>query len=235
MAWVVLRSSHTTFVKETQDFGVALVTAGGRDVRLALWQRRDHDDRHADARRHARLRAVGAGRRAGHQRSVQLGRHGDAPERPLRVPAGVRRWRAAVLRLGVHPLHRCRRLRAGQHRHAERRGVPGRPAAAAGEAVPARRDQPGGLGHLRRQLPHPGAELGRPDRMPRGARQGGTAYAAPGAALWPGRGAPGDHAPRSTAPSASPATCCDASRRASTASSTISRTTTSATCRSASR
>ena len=29
MAWVVLRSSHTTFVKETQDFGVALVTAEG--------------------------------------------------------------------------------------------------------------------------------------------------------------------------------------------------------------
>ena len=24
MAWVVLRSSHTTFVKETQDFAVAL-------------------------------------------------------------------------------------------------------------------------------------------------------------------------------------------------------------------
>ncbi len=29
MAWVVLRSSHTTFVKETQDFGVALVTEAG--------------------------------------------------------------------------------------------------------------------------------------------------------------------------------------------------------------
>src|SRR5215207_468536 len=29
MAWVVLRSSHTTFVKETQDFGVALVTQEG--------------------------------------------------------------------------------------------------------------------------------------------------------------------------------------------------------------
>jgi N-methylhydantoinase B len=29
MAWIVLRSSHTTFVKETQDFGVALVTSEG--------------------------------------------------------------------------------------------------------------------------------------------------------------------------------------------------------------
>ena len=29
MAWIVLRSSHTTFVKETQDFGVALVTREG--------------------------------------------------------------------------------------------------------------------------------------------------------------------------------------------------------------
>ena len=29
MAWVVLRSSHTTFVKETQDFAVALVTEAG--------------------------------------------------------------------------------------------------------------------------------------------------------------------------------------------------------------
>jgi N-methylhydantoinase B len=29
MAWVVLRSSHTTFVKETQDFAVALVTPQG--------------------------------------------------------------------------------------------------------------------------------------------------------------------------------------------------------------
>ena len=29
MAWVVLRSSHTTFVKETQDFAVALVTEEG--------------------------------------------------------------------------------------------------------------------------------------------------------------------------------------------------------------
>ena len=29
MAWVVLRSSHTTFVKETQDFAVALVTPEG--------------------------------------------------------------------------------------------------------------------------------------------------------------------------------------------------------------
>lgn len=29
MAWVVLRSSHTTFVKETQDFAVALVTNAG--------------------------------------------------------------------------------------------------------------------------------------------------------------------------------------------------------------
>jgi N-methylhydantoinase B len=29
MAWVVLRSSHTTFVKETQDFAVALVTEQG--------------------------------------------------------------------------------------------------------------------------------------------------------------------------------------------------------------
>ena len=60
MAWVVLRSSHTTFVKETQDFAVALVTDGGRDVRLALWQRRDHDDRHADARRHARRSRSGS-------------------------------------------------------------------------------------------------------------------------------------------------------------------------------
>src|SRR5260221_6899541 len=29
MAWIVLRSSHTTFVKETQDFAVALVTPEG--------------------------------------------------------------------------------------------------------------------------------------------------------------------------------------------------------------
>ena len=29
MAWILLRSSHTTFVKETQDFGVALVTPEG--------------------------------------------------------------------------------------------------------------------------------------------------------------------------------------------------------------
>src|SRR5205809_7835691 len=29
MAWALLRSSHTTFVKETQDFGVALVTPEG--------------------------------------------------------------------------------------------------------------------------------------------------------------------------------------------------------------
>src|SRR5947208_14003121 len=29
MAWVVLRSSHTTCVKETQDFGVALVSPEG--------------------------------------------------------------------------------------------------------------------------------------------------------------------------------------------------------------
>ena len=29
MAWIVLRSSHTTFVKETQDFAVSLVTPGG--------------------------------------------------------------------------------------------------------------------------------------------------------------------------------------------------------------
>jgi N-methylhydantoinase B len=29
MAWILLRSSHTTFVKETQDFAVALVTPDG--------------------------------------------------------------------------------------------------------------------------------------------------------------------------------------------------------------
>src|ERR1700739_3854189 len=29
MAWIVLRSSHTTFVKETQDFAVSLVTNEG--------------------------------------------------------------------------------------------------------------------------------------------------------------------------------------------------------------
>ena len=29
MAWIVLRSSHTTFVKETQDFAVALVSREG--------------------------------------------------------------------------------------------------------------------------------------------------------------------------------------------------------------
>ena len=29
MAWIVLRSSHTTFVKETQDFAVSLVTPEG--------------------------------------------------------------------------------------------------------------------------------------------------------------------------------------------------------------
>ncbi len=166
---------------------------GGRDVRLALWQRRHHDDRHADARRHPRVHPLGTGRRAGHQRPVQLGRHGDAPERPLRVPADLRRGRAAVLRLGVHPLHRCRRLRAGQHRHAERRGVPGRPAPPSGEAVPRRRDQPGGLGHLRRQLPHPGAELGRSDRVPRRTRQGRAAHAASGAALRHRCGARRDH------------------------------------------
>ena len=166
---------------------------GGRDVRLALWQRRDHDDRHADARRHARIRSVGTGRRAGHQRPVQLGRHGDASERSLRIPAGLRRRRTAVLRLGVHPLHRCRRLRAGQHRHAERRGIPGRPPPASGEAVPRRRDQPGGLGYLRRQLPHSGVELGRPDRVPRRTRQGRAAHAASGAALRHRRGARRDH------------------------------------------
>ncbi|MGH7160237.1 MAG: hydantoinase B/oxoprolinase family protein, partial [Acetobacteraceae bacterium] len=29
MAWIVLRSSHTTFVKETQDFAVSLVSPEG--------------------------------------------------------------------------------------------------------------------------------------------------------------------------------------------------------------
>ena len=29
MAWIALRSSHTTFVKETQDFAVSLVTNEG--------------------------------------------------------------------------------------------------------------------------------------------------------------------------------------------------------------
>ena len=29
MAWIVVRSAHTTFIKETQDFGAALVTPEG--------------------------------------------------------------------------------------------------------------------------------------------------------------------------------------------------------------
>jgi N-methylhydantoinase B/oxoprolinase/acetone carboxylase alpha subunit len=29
MAWIILRSSHTTFVKETQDFAASLVTKEG--------------------------------------------------------------------------------------------------------------------------------------------------------------------------------------------------------------
>ena len=48
MAWIVLRSSHTTFVKETQDFAVSLVTREGE-----IRQRGDADHGGADARGHA--------------------------------------------------------------------------------------------------------------------------------------------------------------------------------------
>lgn len=34
MAWIVHRSAHTTFVKETQDFGTALVTPGGEQFAI---------------------------------------------------------------------------------------------------------------------------------------------------------------------------------------------------------
>ena len=64
MAWIVLRSSHTTFVKETQDFAVSLVTPRGRDLRLSLRQRRDADHGRADARGHQGVRRLAARRRA---------------------------------------------------------------------------------------------------------------------------------------------------------------------------
>ena len=171
MAWVVLRSSHTTFVKETQDFGVALVTPEGEQfaypygsgatplmgvamdsVTQAMdWEEGDvviTNDPYAT-------------------RGTVMHLNDIYVYRPVFVDG-----QAVVLRLGLYPLHRCRRLCARQHRHAEQRGVPGGAAAAAGEAVPARRAERRCLEHLRRQLPHPVPELGRHDRLRRGADQG---------------------------------------------------------------
>ena len=118
MAWVVLRSSHTTFVKETQDFGVALVTPEGEQfaypygsgatplmgVAMASvteaidWEEGDvviTNDPYSTRGTVMHLNDIYV------------------------YPPGIRRRAAAVPGLGLHPLHRCRRLRARQHRHAE--------------------------------------------------------------------------------------------------------------------
>ena len=90
MAWIVLRSSHTTFVKETQDFAVSLVTNEGEIFAYPVRQRRDADHGRADARRDQGVRRLAAGRHHDDQRPVQHGRHGDAPERHLPVQADLR-------------------------------------------------------------------------------------------------------------------------------------------------
>ena len=60
MAWIVLRSSHTTFVKETQDFAVSLVTPEGEIFAYPYGSGATPDHGRADACRHAGLRRLGA-------------------------------------------------------------------------------------------------------------------------------------------------------------------------------
>ena len=100
----------------------------------------------------------------------------------------------------------------------------------------ARRAQRRGLEHLRRQLPHSVAELGRHDRLRRGADQGRAAPAAPGRSAMAARDVAGAmDATLDRTERIDPRRAARESRPASTASPSISRTTTSATCRCASR
>ena len=192
MAWIVLRSSHTTFVKETQDFAVSLVTNEGE---IFAYPYGSGATPIMGVPMHAgttRVRQLAAGRRDDDQRPVHHGWHGDASQRHLPVQADVRGRATAVLRLDLHPLHRCRRLRTRQHRHAEQRGVSGRTATAPGQADATWRAQSGIVGHLLRQLPHPCAQLGRHHRLHCGARQSRDAAHATDRALWLCDGATGD-------------------------------------------
>ena len=160
MAWILLRSSHTTFVKETQDFAVSLVTTEGE---IFAYPYGAGATPIMGVPMHAGTKAVtdwapgdvlmtndpySTGGMVMHLNDIYL-------FQPIFADGA-----SAVLRLVLHPLHRCRRLCAGQHRHAEQRGVPGGLAVAPDAAVSGRRAEYRTVEHLRRQLPHSGAELG---------------------------------------------------------------------------
>ena len=118
-AWILLRSSHTTFVKETQDFAVALVTPDGETFAYPYGA--------------GATPIMGVPMHAG-TKAVADWAPGDVLitndpystggmvmhlERHLFVSTNFCWWRIAVLRLVLHSLHGRRWLCPWQHRHAE--------------------------------------------------------------------------------------------------------------------
>ena len=174
MGALILRAGHTVFVKETADFGAAIVSNGGEVAAAPVLDRRRAHGRHA--LRHRRRPLASAGRGGGRhlplQRRARDRRHGHPPAGSVLLEAGLPQRAARLLRVDVHALLRHRRPRAGLDLAGQHRHLPGRHPHTGHEAVPARRREPGRPAPLHGQLPHPRSELGRPQGAGRGPQHG---------------------------------------------------------------
>ena len=172
MAWIVLRSSHTTFVKETQDFAVSLVTNEGEifaypygsgatpimGVPMHAGTRAFDDWQPGDVMMTNDPYTTGG--MVMHLNDIYLFKPMFVEGRLLcfawtfihctdvggYAPGSIDMRNNEVFQEGL----RLRPVRLYAQWRAE----------------------PGAVEHLRRQLPHPGAELGRHHRLHRRARQG---------------------------------------------------------------
>ncbi len=111
MGWTLMRTAHSTFVKETEDFSCQVLTRARTDGRVAQDLRRHLVHRPRLRRRDLALR-LPRRRHLHHQRSLCRQRR-DPHARHPHVEAGVPRRRDRLLRRQSHPQHRRRRRGAG--------------------------------------------------------------------------------------------------------------------------
>ena len=192
MAWILLRSSHTTFVKETQDFAVALVTPEGE---IFAYPYGSGATPIMGVPMHAGTQAVddwepgdvlftndpySTGGMVMHLNDIYL-------FRPIFVDGTLLCFAWSFIHCTDVGGYAPGSIDM-QNNEVFQEGLRMRPV----PPVSPRRAEHRDVERVRRQLPHSRAELGRSDCLHRRARQGRATHAAPGATLWPRRGGGGD-------------------------------------------
>ena len=152
MGYTLMRTAHSTFVKETEDFSCQILHREGLTVRFAEDASGRPGSPGSTTARSAPLRGLPRRRHLPDERPLQRLR-GHAPARHASVEAGFLGRRTRLLRRMPYPQHRHRGRRAGvAFAHPHRSGAGGYPHSA-DQALRRRPVQRGNRAHLGSECP----------------------------------------------------------------------------------